>query len=1014
MGLRLTAYAAFVLSGAAGLIYEVLWSRYLGLLVGHTAYAQVIVLAVFLGGMGAGALVAGRWSHRLADPLKWYARVEILIGVLGFAFDPVYRWLMGTVFERLLPAVSSGPASLVATWIIASLVVLPQSLLLGATFPLMSAGILRRLPARPGRLLAMLYGANSAGAAIGAIGAGFLLVPTLGLPGAILTAAVLNLAAGLIAFVLAGQSLAEAAPAPETPPGASGTDPRLGTVFLTVAAGTAVASFLYEVAWIRMLSLLLGSATHAFETMLSAFILGLALGAFWVRRGADAWAHPVRALGIIQFVMGCAALATLPLYQEAFGWVAALMRTFGPTEAGYTGFSIGRYAISLAIMLPATFCAGATLPLITRVLLSRKLGEEAIGRVYGVNTLGSIAGVILAGLVLLPVIGLKATLITGAGLDIALGVLVLATAAEPATRRLAAGALVAGVVFLGAAALGPRLDRELLTSGVFRTGFIPDTETFDPLFHADGRTATISVYRNHRTEGIVIASNGKPDASLPEAWLRPCQPDGARRPLVGDPATQTLAPLIGLAHRPDARTAAVIGFGSGMSTAAILAGAPSLLSLVTIEIEPAMVEGARLFLPANRRAYDDPRSTIVVEDARAYFARTRERFDYILSEPSNPWVAGVASLFTTEFYRQVVGKLTDTGVFAQWFQLYELNDVLARSILAAIHENFGSYVVYQTDYTNALVVASPAPSLPPAAWSAVLDQPALREDLCHVVPISGAMLDASRLLDRRALVPLLDAGGGANSDYYPVLDIGAERARYLRQRAAGIAELGEARFDFVAALQRSPMGLGPDTVAPVADAPRQRAQALAAGVRLPADPAEDTRTDALSQGRYALARWNAVLDAGRAPADWRAWLVDFEVMERTVHGATRGTVDPAFYDRVAGFLERTQAPDQVRDAVEFRRALGAWDFAAARDAGGRLAAEAAEGRELVSPRDLLEGVVTAHLMTGEARAADSLFRLLLPRVAWVKGDLRMLLLAAYVEAGARPGRVTPSGRRRTP
>jgi hypothetical protein len=519
------------------------------------------------------------------------------------------------------------------------------------------------------------------------------------------------------------------------------------------------------------------------------------------------------------------------------------------------------------------------------------------------------------------------------------------------------------------------------------------------------------VYRNHRTGGIVIATNGKPDASLPETWLSPCTPDGARTPLVGDPATQTLAPLIALSHRPDARTGAIIGFGSGMSTAAVLAGAPNLTSLVTIEIEPVMVEGARLFLPANRRAYEDPRSTIVIEDARAYFARTRERFDYILSEPSNPWVAGVAGLFTTEFYRQVVQQLTDTGVFAQWFQLYELNDVLVRSILAAIHENFGSYVVYQTDYTNALVVASPAPSLPPARWSAVLEQPALREDLCHVVPISGAMLDASRLLDRRALAPLLEAGGGANSDYYPVLDIGAERARYLRQRAAGLAELAEARFDFVAALQRSPMGFGIDTVAPVADAPRQRAQALAAAVRAPGAPDTNVQTGALSQARYALARWHAVINAGRAPDDWRAWLADFETMERVVHGAARGTADQAFFGPVSVFLERADAPQPVRDVVEFRRALRAWDFAGARASGDRLAAVAASRDAMLPPRDLLEGVVTAHLMLGEPRAADSLFRHLLPGVAWTPGDLRMLLLAAYAEAGVRAGAVAPSFRR---
>jgi predicted membrane-bound spermidine synthase len=1001
MGFRLAAYAAFVLSGAAGLIYEVLWSRYLGLLVGHSAYAQVIVLAVFLGGMGAGALLIGKWSTRLADPLKWYARVEILIGLFGFAFDPVFRWLMGTVFERLLPAAGTGPASLVATWVIASLVVLPQSILLGTTFPLMTAGILRRAPAQPGRLLSMLYAANSGGAAIGAMVAGFILIPALGLPGAVLIAAVLNLTAGLIALVLSGHKAAEATPATQADSRVSDADPRLSVVMLTVAAGTAVASFLYEVSWIRMLSLLLGSATHAFETMLSAFILGLALGAFWVRRGADRWAHPLRGLGIIQFVMGCTALATLPLYHEAFGWMVTLMRAFDATEAGYAGFSAGRYAISLAIMLPSTFCAGATLPLITKVLLTRGSGEAAIGRVYGVNTLGSIAGVILAGLVLLPLIGLRATLITGAALDIALGVLVLAAATDLVTRRLAVGGMVAGLVVVAATAAGPRLDRELIMSGVFRTGFLPARHTYEPLFYADGRTATVSVYRNFATGGTVISTNGKPDASLPDAWLAPCSADSTPRTLAGDPATQTLAPLIALAHKPDARTAAVIGFGSGMSSAAVLAGARHLQSLVTIEIEPAMVEGARLFLPANRRAYEDPRSTIVIEDARAYFARTGERFDYILSEPSNPWVAGVSGLFTSEFYRQVRGQLSDDGVFAQWFQLYELNDVLARSILAAIHENFGSYAVYQTDYTNVLVVATPAAELRPAAWSLVFDQPALKADLCHVVPITGAMLEASRLLDRRALAPLLDEGGGANSDYYPVLDIGAERARYLRQRAAGIAELAEARFDFVAALMGRRMGFGTDTVAVVPDVPRQRAQAVAAAVRTPADPTEGPRSDALSQARYQVARWNAQLERGEAPADWRAWLTEFDAVERVVHGAARGIADTAFYDRVGAFLTRTRATDAVRDVVAFQRGLAGWDFGLARASGGRLAAAATRDGILVPPRELLEGVVTANLLTGDAAAADSLFRLLLPRVQFVTGDLRMLLLAAYVEAGRR-------------
>ena len=173
---------------------------------------------------------------------------------------------------------------------------------------------------------------------------------------------------------------------------------RLRRVLLVVSAGTAIASFIYEIAWIRMLSFVLGSATHSFELMLSAFILGLALGAFWVRTRADRFADPMRTLGIVQWAMGTLAIATLPVYLMSFQWTLGILRTFGITEAGYQGFAVARYLICLAVMLPATFCAGITLPMITRMLITRSTGERAIGLVYGFNTFGSIVGAALAAL----------------------------------------------------------------------------------------------------------------------------------------------------------------------------------------------------------------------------------------------------------------------------------------------------------------------------------------------------------------------------------------------------------------------------------------------------------------------------------------------------------------------------------------------------------------------------------------------------------------------------------------
>ncbi len=292
--------------------------------------------------------------------------------------------------------------------------------------------------------------------------AGFYLLTLAGLPGTLLTAAMLNLLVGLVTLVVANRAEPETvtvsgADTAGTPPMRFGglSTAQLWRLLLAISFGTAVASFMYEIAWLRMLSLVLGSATHSFELMLSAFILGLALGSFWVRARADRWSDPLRALGAVQLIMGFAALATLPLYLASFGWMADLIGTFARTDAGYTGFTLARYVICLVVMVPSTFCAGITLPLITRTLLVGGVGERAIGSVYGVNTFGSIVGVGLAGVVLMPLVGMRAVLVSAAA------------------RRLAAGAAAAVVVVSVVVASRLEFDSLLLTSGVFRHGGTP-------------------------------------------------------------------------------------------------------------------------------------------------------------------------------------------------------------------------------------------------------------------------------------------------------------------------------------------------------------------------------------------------------------------------------------------------------------------------------------------------------------------------------------------------------------
>ncbi|MEO6209069.1 MAG: hypothetical protein ABIQ10_02975 [Gemmatimonadaceae bacterium] len=999
----------FLLSGAAGLIYESIWTRYLGLFVGHGAYAQIIVLTIFLGGMSVGAYVVGRISARLRDPLAAYAMIELAIGVIGFLFHDIFLAVTNGAYDHLFPSLAGSPnAVVIIKWTIAALLILPQSILLGATFPLMSAGVLRIIPREPGKVLAELYFANSLGGALGVLLAGFWLLAAGGLPLTLAVAASVNFVVFLIALGVARLGArggaAEApttsvqpAPAGETPAAAELLSDRVARLLLLVAFGTAVASFIYEISWIRMLSLLLGSATHSFELMLSAFILGLALGARWVRARADRFADPVRALGIVQCAMGLAALATIPIYLAAFGWAASFISALKLTDGGYDLFTVARYVACLLVMLPSTFCAGMTLPLITRMLMRRGDGEGAIGIVYASNTLGSIVGVILAGLVLLPLVGLKVLLVAGAVVDMALGAILLreaAAGARPALRFTARAVFVMGAAVLASLAFN-HFDQGMLSSGVYRYGSLPDTTDRRIIFYRDGRTATVTVGRAEPEGFTWIATNGKPDASVDRAWFSP-RDTTERRVLNGDISTQVLIPVVTLAHMPDARLAAVIGEGSGMTSHFLLAS-PKLEQVVTIEIEPQMIAGSRVFYPANRRVFDDRRSRFVVDDAKSFFATDARKYDVIISEPSNPWVSGVSGLFTDEFYHRVRGYLTPHGVFGQWLHLYEIDDGLVLSVLSAIHKNFPSYSVYLTSNDDMLIVASNLPEMPDPDWT-VLSEPAIAADLGGIVPFTDQSLNATRLIDRHQLAPLLDHYGTPNSDYRPVLDLGAERTRFKRITASGFGTLRVERFDMLAAMfgRRRPFDDAPLTAVP--EIWQLHALTVGAALRNPAlKVADDTAggRDA-RDARQRMWELDVGLAAGTPPPDWKRWTSSALEVERFIHAGTAGVTWEPFYTSLEKYMDRAHAPLEARQSIAFRHALAAWDFKTASALADTLAPLALKDESWTQVDEIREGGVVAKLKTGDAAGARALW-VKLSHSATRKSDaLRSLLLNAYI------------------
>ena len=998
--------ALFFLSGAAGLFYESIWARYLGLFVGHDAYGQIAVLVIFLGGMAIGSAAISGVSRRLRSPLLGYAVVELVVAALGLGFHPAYQGITRWAWETVYPGLAGSWTLPLVKWTIAGGMILPQSVLLGATFPLMTAGVIRLCRVPSGRVLGQLYFANSLGAALGVLVAGFWLVASVGLPGTLAAAAALNVAAGLGTLgvaALARRDQGTAAPDRRMEEAAAPAAPGLRRGLLAVSFGTAVASFLYEIGWIRMLSLVLGSATHSFELMLSAFILGLACGALWIRSRADRIRDPLHALGVIQWLMGGLALATLPVYAASFGWMAALLETFARTDGGYLGFTVSRYALCLAVMFPATFLAGMTLPLITRTLMVAGEGERAVGAVYAANTFGSIIGVMLGGLVLLPLIGLKATLILGAAIDMAIGVVLVRRA--PAARRGLGPVLLAGAVAaVIAAGLLVNLRKGVLVSGVFRRGSPPVADSL-VVFYRDGRTATVSAVQAPDLTMTWLATNGKPDASVTIEWFVPCPDVRHRVPLSRDGATQTVVSLVSLAHAPGARNVAVIGHGSGISTHHMLADT-AIERLETIEIEPRMIEGARIFYPLNRRAWDDPRSVRVIDDARSWFAAGGRRYDLIMSEPSNPWVSGVSGLFTLEFYQGIRRHLTDRGVFVQWLHLYEMDDELVAGVLAALHRVFPSYEIFFTTGTDILIVAGTAERLPDPDWS-VLSLPGIQQDLCRFVPLTPEAMEATRLGGRALFAPLLDSLVRPNSDFHPLLDVGAEKRRYFGGTAQGIQDLGSDRFSLAGALEHRRYGLPTDPRLGILSIARLQANSVGAQVRADSALTGVDRSEVADAGPAILKwrLWQASLQSAPRPASWPAWVRLFEETERIVSGGAQGVADTAFYQGVYRYLDRHRAPPPVRSVVDFYYGMASWDFAKVAYATDRLLPEFRRGHQWITPDELRDGAVVARLKLGDAGAARRLFRVLGPLSARPIGSFQsQLLLSHILKAEAAAGR----------
>ena len=698
----------FLLSGATSLVYEVLWVRMLILRLGSTSLAISTVLTAFMAGLAFGAWAAGRYSSRIARPLAAYALLELAIAgsavllPLGFeAIDPLYR----AVWQQFQPQFLT--FSLLQFAFTFLLLFVPTAMM-GATLPLLSQASVRH-PHEVGQRVGALYGINTLGAVLGTLGSGFFLLPALGVTKTIWATAAINVVLALAVWYLdrtfqRGET--------EVPEGQERAQERsrqglewqgkwLPMAVLAALLTSGFTSMVYQVAWSRTLSLVIGSSVYGFTIVLATFLSGLALGSLvmsrWIKhlKGSLAWW-----IFFVQLFIACAAYASSSLvnhlpyyYSRGYHWV----------EADPTWIYVLSSGLAALIILPSTFGMGAMFPLVVAFFTTaRQEVGRLVGNLYSLNTVGAILGAFFGGFVFLSLLGIRTTLVTAIVINLYVALLVAVVAPCSLRTRVVTCLLPLGLI--GAmVAMPPAWNSLLMSSGMYRYAeYLPKDFSDDDfwtltkgawelLFYEEGLNTTVTVLGNGKD--VLLINNGKVDAST-----------------LGDLPTQLLLAHLPLLFHSEPRDVCVIGLGSGITAGSALRH--PIRSLALLEIESAVLAASHYFDRVNHQPLSDPRTEAIVADGRTYLSMTGRQFDVIISEPPNPWVSGASNLFTREFFETARKRLRPQGILAQWIQLYSLPPNDLGSLLASFTSVFPHVVIFSTVEANDIVVLGSEVPLP--------------------------------------------------------------------------------------------------------------------------------------------------------------------------------------------------------------------------------------------------------------------------------------------------------------
>jgi spermidine synthase len=668
----------FTLSGAAGLLYQTVWTRQFALFFGTSELATATVLAAYMAGLGIGAWLIERLLARIRQPLIAYAVLEGAIAVAAVTVVPLLlkavAWLQLTALggQPELPN-SSQTAATVFHLATAFMTLLVPATLMGATLPLLARYCVRT-PAQLGRRVSMIYAFNTFGAVIGALVTAFCLLPLLGIQKTLWSGAAINAITCVLAITLqrmqSGHSLAESLHRPVTDrqPGNAAKTLTTNEWVLPILLVSGAVCFIHEVFWTRILAHILGTSVYAFGTMVASFLLGVAIGG-----GASGWLNrnyktSVAALAISQMLAAvCAAVTYLSL------------RFLVPQQTGLVSNAL----LSLLLLLPLTISIGLSFPLAVKVLAATVTDAAvASARVYYWNTAGAVVGAVAGGYWLLPLLRFEGTIRL---LCLTSALLACACCWLLAHKEVRLRNAVTALALTGAIVFQP-LPPELLLA----TSPLNLEARGRLLFYGVGQSSSVVVLSQQQQ--LALRTNGLPEALIDVV--------GAVPAFSGE---YWLSPLAALAH-PGRSNMLIVGYGGGVAIEAVPA---SIGHIDVIELEPEVILANKAI--QQRRAHNplvDPRVSIIINDARSSLILSAKRYDAIVSQPSHPWTAGASHLYTREFMQLAREHLSPRGVFVQWMNVAFLDESLLRSLSATMLSVFSQVQLFRPDPDTLVFLAS--------------------------------------------------------------------------------------------------------------------------------------------------------------------------------------------------------------------------------------------------------------------------------------------------------------------